>query len=138
MGLHDYRNKQIAALSTGTRRITELTCVVALEPTLLLLDEPASGIAQKETESLGDLLFRLKQALDITLIVIEHDIPMIMRLADRVLAMESGRIIADGAPDVIRNDPLVVESYLGGDVRAIERSGILEMESAGAGGRKAR
>jgi ABC-type branched-subunit amino acid transport system ATPase component len=128
MGLHAYRNKQIAALSTGTRRITELTCLVALEPTLLLLDEPASGIAQKETEALGDLLFRLKEALDMTLVVIEHDIPMIMRLSDRVLAMESGRLIADGPPDVVRNDPLVVESYLGGDVRAIERSGILDVD----------
>jgi ABC-type branched-subunit amino acid transport system ATPase component len=132
MGLHSYRNKQIAALSTGTRRITELTCLVALEPTLLLLDEPASGIAQKETEALGDLLFRLKGALDMTLVVIEHDIPMIMRLADRILAMESGRLIADGPPDIVRNDPLVVESYLGGDVRAIERSGILDVEKVGA------
>ena len=105
---------------------------MALEPTLLLLDEPASGIAQKETEALGDLLFRLKEALDMTLIVIEHDIPMIMRLADRVLAMESGRLIADGPPDVVRNDPLVVESYLGGDVTAIERSGILDVETVGA------
>jgi ABC-type branched-subunit amino acid transport system ATPase component/ABC-type branched-subunit amino acid transport system permease subunit len=131
MGLHAYRNKQIAALSTGTRRITELTCLVALEPTLLLLDEPASGIAQRETEVLGDLLQRLKEALDMTLIVIEHDIPMIMGLADRILAMESGQLIADGPPNVIRNDPLVVESYLGGDVQAIERSGITVGASGG-------
>ncbi|HVV35401.1 MAG TPA: ATP-binding cassette domain-containing protein [Acidimicrobiales bacterium] len=125
MGLYAFRNKQIAALSTGTRRITELTCLVALEPTLLLLDEPASGIAQRETEALGDLLARLKQTLDMTLIIIEHDIPLIMRLSDRVVAMESGRVIADGTPDEVRNNPLVVESYLGGDVRAIERSDAL-------------
>jgi ABC-type branched-subunit amino acid transport system ATPase component/ABC-type branched-subunit amino acid transport system permease subunit len=133
MGLHAYRNKQISALSTGTRRITELTCLMAMEPTLLLLDEPASGIAQRETEALGDLLVRLKEALDITLVVIEHDIPMIMRLSDRVLAMESGRLIADGTPDVVRNDPAVIESYLGGDTRAIERSGILDAPPAVAG-----
>jgi ABC-type branched-subunit amino acid transport system ATPase component/ABC-type branched-subunit amino acid transport system permease subunit len=130
MGLHAFRNKQIAALSTGTRRITELACLVALEPTLLLLDEPASGIAQRETEALGDLLSVLKDALDLTLIVIEHDIPMVMRLADRVIAMESGRLIADGTPEEIKNNPLVIESYLGGDVSAIERSGVRDADGA--------
>ncbi|MBV8690622.1 MAG: ATP-binding cassette domain-containing protein, partial [Actinobacteria bacterium] len=130
MGLHAFRNKQIAALSTGTRRITELACLVALEPTLLLLDEPASGIAQRETEALGDLLARLKDALDLTLIVIEHDIPMVMRLSDRIIAMESGSLIADGTPQQIRDDPLVIQSYLGGDLRAIERSGAAALVGA--------
>ena len=123
MGLDQYRDARVHELSTGTRRITELACLVALEPTVLLLDEPASGIAQRETEALGDLLLRIKEALDLTLVVVEHDIPMIMRLADRVVAMETGRVIAEGTPAQIRRNPLVIASYLGDDPAAIARSG---------------
>jgi ABC-type branched-subunit amino acid transport system ATPase component/ABC-type branched-subunit amino acid transport system permease subunit len=123
MGLSSFRDATVAQLSTGTRRITELACLIALEPTVLLLDEPAAGIAQRETEALGDLLLRIKEMLGLTLVVVEHDIPMIMRLADRVIAMESGQVIADGSPEEVRSDARVIASYLGDDVRAVERSG---------------
>jgi ABC-type branched-subunit amino acid transport system ATPase component len=96
---------------------------VALEPVVLLLDEPSSGLAQRETEMLGEILDPIKRQLDLTLVFIEHDIPLVMGLSDRVLAMESGRVIADGPPEIVRSDARVVESYLGTDVRAIERSG---------------
>jgi ABC-type branched-subunit amino acid transport system ATPase component len=125
MGLWAYRNKQAQELSTGTRRITELACLVALQPKLLLLDEPSSGIAQRESEALGQLLRDLKQQLDLTLVVIEHDIPLIMGLADRIVAMDAGRVIAVGPPEIVRTDPAVVEAYLGGKVEAIERSGAI-------------
>ena len=124
MGLWPYRNKQVQELSTGTRRFTELACLVALEPTMLLLDEPSSGIAQRESEALGALLADLKAQLNLTLLVIEHDIPLIMGISDRVIAMESGRVIAAGTPEVVRHDPAVVEAYLGGKLEAIERSGL--------------
>ena len=122
MGLERYRSSQIQELSTGTRRITEIACLVALQPDLLLLDEPSSGVAQKETEALGALLEKLKAELDLTLIIIEHDIPLIMGLADRIICMADGVVIAAGSPDIIRNDPAVVEAYLGGNPEAIERS----------------
>ncbi|HEX9888667.1 MAG TPA: ATP-binding cassette domain-containing protein [Nitriliruptorales bacterium] len=123
MGLDRYRNKQIQELSTGTRRITEIACLTALQPTVLLLDEPSSGIAQRETEVLGSLLREIKRRFDLTLVIIEHDIPLIMGLADRIVAMDTGRVIAVGEPDEVAQHPEVVESYLGGDMTAIYRSG---------------
>ena len=123
MGLSAYRSKQIQELSTGTRRIVELACLVALEPKVLLLDEPSSGIAQRETEALGAFLQQLKDRHAMTLVVIEHDIPLIMSLADTIVAMDAGTVIASGPPESIRHDPRVIESYLGGRLEAIERSG---------------
>jgi ABC-type branched-subunit amino acid transport system ATPase component len=124
MGLDRYRSATVQELSTGTRRIVEIACLVALEPRLLLLDEPSSGIAQRETEALGDLIVRLRDELELTLIVIEHDIPLIMGLADRIVAMAEGTVIAEGTPEQVRNTPSVVEAYLGGSVTSIERSGL--------------
>lgn len=123
MGLDAYRDKAIQELSTGTRRITEIACLVALRPTLLLLDEPSSGIAQRETEALGALLGDLKAQLGLTLLIIEHDIPLIMGISDRIVAMADGEVISSGTPEQVRSDPLVIDAYLGGSITAIERSG---------------
>lgn len=130
MGLDRYRSSQIQELSTGTRRIAEIACLVALQPQLLLLDEPSSGVAQRETEALGALLTKLKGELGLTLVIIEHDIPLIMGLSDRIVCMADGEVIASGPPDVVRHDPAVVEAYLGGSLTAIERSGAGPTEPA--------
>ena len=123
MGLQQYAEKRISQLSTGTRRIAELACVMSMRPSLLLLDEPSSGIAQRESESLGDLLRAVRDYLGATLVIIEHDVPLISGLSDRLAAMESGRLLIVDTPDVVISDPRVIEAYLGGDVTAIQRSG---------------
>jgi ABC-type branched-subunit amino acid transport system ATPase component/ABC-type branched-subunit amino acid transport system permease subunit len=124
LGLGRYADRFIAELSTGTRRIVELACVLAVAPRVLCLDEPTAGVAQREAEAFGPLIKRVQQELDATLILVEHDLPLILAISDRVYCMEAGAVIAEGAPAEIRENPLVVSSYLGTDERAIKRSNV--------------
>jgi ABC-type branched-subunit amino acid transport system ATPase component/ABC-type branched-subunit amino acid transport system permease subunit len=113
MSLQAFRDKFVAELSTGSRRVVEIAAMLAHAPSVLLLDEPSSGIAQREAEALGPLLARLRDLLNCSLIVIEHDMPLISRLAERIVALDQGSVIAEGSPEEVTRHPLVVESYLG-------------------------
>jgi ABC-type branched-subunit amino acid transport system ATPase component/MFS family permease len=124
LGITDFRDKLVRELSTGSRRIVDLACVLAHGPSVLLLDEPSSGIAQREAEALGPLLLRIREQTGATLLVIEHDVPLLLGIADRVIALDLGEVVADGSPDDVVNDPAVVRSYLGTTEAAIARSGI--------------
>ncbi|HEV7679977.1 MAG TPA: ATP-binding cassette domain-containing protein [Candidatus Dormibacteraeota bacterium] len=124
-GLGNYRDKFVGELSTGSRRIVDLAMALAHDPDVLLLDEPSSGIAQRETEALVPLLRRVRSETGCALLVIEHDMPLITTLADELIALDLGRVIARGRPDQVVNDREVVRAYLGGDVAAIQRSGVL-------------
>ncbi len=123
LGLGRYAERQISELSTGTRRIVELGGLLALDARVLCLDEPSAGVAQREAEVMAPLLVQINQELDASMLIIEHDMPMIMRMSDRVYCLELGEIIAEGDPETVRNDPVVIASYLGTDTRTIERSG---------------
>jgi branched-chain amino acid transport system ATP-binding protein len=122
LGLAPYRDKLVGELSTGTRRIVDLACLLLQGPKVVLLDEPSSGIAQKEVEALRPLLRGLRDRTGCAIVLIEHDMPLLLSLADRVYALETGTVIAEGSPDTVVHDPEVVRSYLGTDTAAIERS----------------
>jgi len=130
LGLGRYADISIADLSTGTRRIVELANLLALDARVMCLDEPTAGLAQRETEKFGPLLVAVRKEISASMLVIEHDMPLIMSMSDRVYCLELGRVIAAGTPDEVRNDELVVASYLGTDARAIDRSDNVRVDEA--------
>jgi branched-chain amino acid transport system ATP-binding protein len=113
LGLGAFRDKFIGELSTGSRRMVEIAGILAHRPSVLILDEPSSGIAQKETEALGPLLREVQRYMGCSLLVIEHDMPLITSLADHLYALEEGQVIAFGTPNEVLHHPRVVEAYLG-------------------------
>jgi branched-chain amino acid transport system ATP-binding protein len=123
LGLDAFRNKYVSELSTGSRRIVDIAMSIAHKPSVLILDEPSSGIAQRETEALGPLLLRIKEQLGCALLVIEHDMPLITSISDTMIALELGAVIATGTPQEVVRHPRVVASYLGTNEAAINRSG---------------
>jgi branched-chain amino acid transport system ATP-binding protein len=124
MHLGAFADKFVGELSTGTRRVVDIACSLAHEPSVLLLDEPSSGIAQREAEALAPLLLNIRDQTNAALIVIEHDMPLIRAVSDRLVALELGEVVAEGDPDSVIHDPRVVEGYLGGTIEVIERSGV--------------
>jgi branched-chain amino acid transport system ATP-binding protein len=123
MGLGDYRHAFVRELSTGTRRVVDLACLVAHRPAVILLDEPTSGIAQREVEALAPVVRRLRDEMGASLVIVEHDIPFVSDVSDRLLALEQGRVIVTGTPSDVLEHPDVIESYLGTSGAAIARSG---------------
>ena len=97
--------------------------MLAHRPDVVLLDEPSSGIAQREAEALGPLLLRIRDALGASLVVIEHDMGLVTSVSDRLVALDLGRVVTHGPPDEVLRHPDVVASYLGTDQAVLARSG---------------
>ena len=130
MGLGAFRDKFVSELSTGSRRVVDLAATLAHDPAVLLLDEPSSGIAQREAEALGPLLLRIREQTGASLLVVEHDMPLITSVSDEILALETGRVLTQGQPQEVLNDPQVIASYLGSDAATVARSGTLASADA--------
>jgi branched-chain amino acid transport system ATP-binding protein len=109
-------------LSTGTRRIVDLACLLTRRPAVVLLDEPSSGIAQREAEALAPMIRTIRDTIGCSILLIEHDMPLLLSVADRLHALETGKTIASGNPQMVIKHPEVVRSYLGDDAAAIARS----------------
>ena len=111
--LAQYRDERIADLSYGARKNVELARALCAEPTMLLLDEPASGLNNEEPDDVGFWLEDIKHDLGVTLVMVEHDMGLVGQVADRVMAINDGRLLAIGTPDEVRENTEVQQAYLG-------------------------
>jgi ABC-type branched-subunit amino acid transport system ATPase component len=134
-GLERFRHHRTAELSTGTRRVVDLASIVLARPRLLLLDEPTAGIAQREAEAFVPLLRRLHQVADTTIVLVEHDVPLVFELCSTVVVMELGRVVAAGPPEEVRADPKALAAYLGASDEALMPSGPIDGSGRGAADR---
>ena len=113
MNLEPLRSTAVGSLAYGNQRLVEMARALALDPHILLLDEPTAGMNAEEKESMARFILDVREERGVTVVVIDHDIDVIMDISDRVVVLDFGRRIAQGTPERVRNDPAVIDAYLG-------------------------
>ena len=123
LNLQHHRDSMVAGLPYGVRKVVELGRALCTQPKLLLLDEPSSGLNVEETDDMAFWIADIKNDLGITVLMVEHDMSLVAKVSDRVVAMNQGAVLAMGTPREVQNDPGVIEAYLGSvdDVSSLRR-----------------